>query len=65
VLDSESPLPELWLQGPWCINANLLFMTLFFFVDFQAPYTATAIRLLENAGVIMGGKVNMDEFGMG
>ncbi|KAG0245901.1 Trimeric GatFAB AmidoTransferase(AdT) complex subunit [Mortierella sp. GBA43] len=33
--------------------------------DFQAPYTATAIELLEEAGVIMGGKANMDEFGMG
>ncbi|GJJ73993.1 aspartyl-tRNA(Asn)/glutamyl-tRNA(Gln) amidotransferase subunit A [Entomortierella parvispora] len=33
--------------------------------NFQAPYTATAIQLLEDAGVIMGGKVNMDEFGMG
>jgi Asp-tRNA(Asn)/Glu-tRNA(Gln) amidotransferase A subunit family amidase len=34
-------------------------------LDFQAPYTATAIELLEEAGVIMGGKANMDEFGMG
>lgn len=33
--------------------------------DFKAPYTATAIELLEKAGVIMGGKINMDEFGMG
>ncbi|KAF8939095.1 Trimeric GatFAB AmidoTransferase(AdT) complex subunit [Dissophora ornata] len=34
-------------------------------VDFQAPYTATAVELLQQAGVIMGGKANMDEFGMG
>lgn len=34
-------------------------------LDFKAPYTATAIELLEKAGVIMGGKINMDEFGMG
>ncbi|KAF9951284.1 Trimeric GatFAB AmidoTransferase(AdT) complex subunit [Modicella reniformis] len=33
--------------------------------NFQAPYMATAIELLQEAGVIMGGKVNMDEFGMG
>ncbi|KAG0289250.1 Trimeric GatFAB AmidoTransferase(AdT) complex subunit [Linnemannia gamsii] len=33
--------------------------------NFKAPYTATAIELLEKAGVIMGGKINMDEFGMG
>ncbi|KAK3834458.1 MAG: Glutamyl-tRNA amidotransferase subunit A, mitochondrial [Linnemannia gamsii] len=33
--------------------------------NFKAPYTATAIKLLEDAGVIMGGKINMDEFGMG
>ena len=65
MLDSEFPLPELLLKELWCINAYLLLMALYFSVDFQAPYTATAIRLLENAGVIMGGKVNMDEFGMG
>lgn len=35
------------------------------FIDFKAPYTATAIEHLEKAGAIMGGKVNMDEFGMG
>ncbi|KAI8605131.1 glutamyl-tRNA amidotransferase subunit A [Dissophora ornata] len=33
--------------------------------NFQAPYTATAVELLQQAGVIMGGKANMDEFGMG
>ncbi|KAG0055663.1 Trimeric GatFAB AmidoTransferase(AdT) complex subunit [Gryganskiella cystojenkinii] len=33
--------------------------------NFQAPYTATSVQLLEDAGVIMAGKVNMDEFGMG
>jgi aspartyl-tRNA(Asn)/glutamyl-tRNA(Gln) amidotransferase subunit A len=34
-------------------------------VDFRSPYTATAIELLQDAGVITGGKANMDEFGMG
>ncbi|KAI1317117.1 Trimeric GatFAB AmidoTransferase(AdT) complex subunit [Mortierella claussenii] len=33
--------------------------------NFQAPYTATAVELLQEAGAIMGGKLNMDEFGMG
>ncbi|KAK3828953.1 MAG: amidase signature domain-containing protein [Benniella sp.] len=33
--------------------------------NFRSPYTATAIELLQDAGVITGGKVNMDEFGMG
>ncbi|KAF9434274.1 Trimeric GatFAB AmidoTransferase(AdT) complex subunit [Entomortierella beljakovae] len=33
--------------------------------NFEAPYTATAIKLLQDAGVITGGKLNMDEFGMG
>ncbi|KAF9116802.1 Trimeric GatFAB AmidoTransferase(AdT) complex subunit [Mortierella sp. AM989] len=33
--------------------------------NFKAPYTATAIELLQNAGAITGGKLNMDEFGMG
>ncbi|KAF9581793.1 Trimeric GatFAB AmidoTransferase(AdT) complex subunit [Lunasporangiospora selenospora] len=33
--------------------------------NFEAPYTATAVDLLQKAGAITGGKVNMDEFGMG
>ncbi|KAG0292168.1 Glu-AdT subunit A [Dissophora globulifera] len=33
--------------------------------NFQAPYTATAVELLRQAGAITGGKANMDEFGMG
>ena len=33
--------------------------------DFQSPYQATLANQLENAGTIMLGKTNMDEFAMG
>lgn len=33
--------------------------------NFQAPYTATAVQKLEDAGAVILGKTNMDEFAMG
>ena len=33
--------------------------------NFEAPYTATAVRKLEDAGAVILGKTNMDEFAMG
>ncbi|MDP7637318.1 MAG: Asp-tRNA(Asn)/Glu-tRNA(Gln) amidotransferase subunit GatA [Phycisphaerae bacterium] len=33
--------------------------------DFQAPYTATAVQKLEDAGAVILGKTNLDEFAMG
>ncbi|MHC4983343.1 MAG: Asp-tRNA(Asn)/Glu-tRNA(Gln) amidotransferase subunit GatA [Planctomycetota bacterium] len=33
--------------------------------DYKAPYTATAVKKIEDAGAIVIGKTNMDEFAMG
>ena len=33
--------------------------------DFVSPYTATAVERLQQAGAVVAGKTNLDEFGMG
>lgn len=33
--------------------------------EYKSPFTARAVELLENAGYVLAGKANMDEFGMG
>jgi len=33
--------------------------------DFVAPYSATVVRRLQEAGAVVAGKTNLDEFGMG
>lgn len=32
---------------------------------YTSPYNATVVELLENAGALVAGKTNLDEFGMG
>lgn len=32
---------------------------------FTSPFNATVVELLEKAGVVVAGKTNLDEFGMG
>ncbi|KAJ1989400.1 Trimeric GatFAB AmidoTransferase(AdT) complex subunit [Dimargaris cristalligena] len=36
-----------------------------FLQDFQSPYNATAVKLIRQAGGLIVGKTNLDEFGMG
>lgn len=36
-----------------------------FFADYRSPLEATAVKRLREAGAILIGKTNMDEFGMG
>lgn len=45
-------------NGPTTASSNVLY-------DFHSPVDATLVSLLRREGAVMGGKTNMDEFGMG
>ena len=47
------------LEGKKCTCASKML------ADFVAPYTATAVQKLLDAGMVVLGKLNMDEFAMG
>lgn len=53
------------VQDNICISGTLTTCGSKMLAEFVSPYTATAVKLIEENGGIVVGKTNMDEFGIG
>ena len=63
-LDALAGIP-IGLKDVLCVSAGTTTCGSQILEDFQSPYEATAVKRLREAGAVIMGKLNMDEFAMG